>query len=152
MKKLTLISLSFLIFASGCSSTTVIPGSSLKTKNKTIIFTCLSGLTTSNRAAQIQECASSCENIYLLDGGTNAWEQAGLPIEKATTGCSLDIMRQVQIAAGSLILLGALLGWLVSPYFFLICAFVGAGLLFAGITGFCGMVHLLNKMPWNKIS
>ena len=120
-------------------------------KNKTIIFTCLSGLTTSNRAAQIQECAGSCEDIYLLDGGTNAWEQAGLPLEKATTGCSLDIMRQVQIAAGSLILLGALLGWLVSPYFFLICAFVGAGLLFAGITGFCGMVHFLNKMPWNKI-
>lgn len=120
-------------------------------ENKPVIFTCLSGLTTSNRAAQLRECAGACEEIYLLEGGLNAWEKAGFSVEKAEAGCSLDIMRQVQIAAGSLILIGALLGFLFSPYFFLICAFVGAGLLFAGITGFCGMVKFLNQMPWNKV-
>lgn len=59
-------------------------------------------------------------------------------------------MRQVQIAAGSLVLLGVILGYGVSTGFFLLSAFVGAGLLFAGVSGFCGMARLLMKMPWNR--
>nr|WP_234396003.1 DUF2892 domain-containing protein [Neisseria subflava] len=58
-------------------------------------------------------------------------------------------MRQVQTIAGSLILLSVLAGWLVSPWFYLIDVMVGAGLLTAGLTGFCGMARLLAKMPWN---
>ena len=54
-----------------------------------------------------------------------------------------------QTIAGSLILLGVLAGWLVSPWFYLIDVMVGAGLLTAGLTGFCGMARLLAKMPWN---
>ena len=59
-------------------------------------------------------------------------------------------MRQVQIAAGALALLGVLLGALVAPAFFGIAAFVGAGLVLAGVSGFCGMAHLLAAMPWNR--
>lgn len=59
-------------------------------------------------------------------------------------------MRQVQIAAGALVLLGVILGYGVAPGFFLISGVVGAGLLFAGISGFCGMARLLMKMPWNR--
>ena len=120
-------------------------------ENQVVIFSCLSGLRTKNNADVLQQCACSCSEIYLLEGGLRAWEKAGLPIEEREGGAVLDIMRQVQIVAGSLILLGAVLGWLVSPWFFLICAFVGAGLLFAGITGFCGMAVLSMKMPWNRI-
>lgn len=59
-------------------------------------------------------------------------------------------MRQVQIAAGLLILCGVVLGYSVSSGFFLLSGFVGAGLLFAGVTGFCGMARLLKVMPWNR--
>jgi predicted branched-subunit amino acid permease len=62
----------------------------------------------------------------------------------------LPLERQVRIAAGSLVLLGAVLGWLVQPGFFALSAFVGAGLVFAGITDFCGMGIVLSKMPWNS--
>lgn len=62
----------------------------------------------------------------------------------------LPLMRQVQIAAGSLILLGVVLGYAVGSAFFLLSGFVGAGLILAGVTGFCGMARLLDKMPWNR--
>ncbi|MBL0811046.1 DUF2892 domain-containing protein, partial [Klebsiella michiganensis] len=62
----------------------------------------------------------------------------------------LPLMRQVQIVAGALILLGVALGYAFSSGFFLLSAFVGAGLTFAGITGFCGMARLLALMPWNR--
>ena len=60
------------------------------------------------------------------------------------------IMRQVQPLPAGLILFGVLAGWLVSPWFYLINAAVGAGLLTAGLTGFCGMARLLANMPWNR--
>jgi predicted branched-subunit amino acid permease len=59
-------------------------------------------------------------------------------------------MRQVQIAAGSLVVIGVLLGALVHPGFYALSAFVGAGLVFAGVSGFCGMARLLVLMPWNR--
>ena len=59
-------------------------------------------------------------------------------------------MRQVQIAAGALILAGVILSVTVNPAFLGLSAFVGAGLTFAGVTGWCGMAHLLALMPWNK--
>ena len=62
----------------------------------------------------------------------------------------LELQRQVQIGAGSLTLLGVLLGLLASPWFYAIPAFVGAGLVTAGVTGFCGMARLLMRAPWNK--
>ena len=82
---------------------------------------------------------------YILEGGLLAWKSVGLPI--VADRAALDIMRQVQIIAGSLILLGVLAGWLVSPWFYLIDVMVGAGLLTAGLTGFCSMARLLAKMP-----
>ena len=65
---------------------------------------------------------------------------------------SIDIMRQVQIAAGSLVLLGVLLGFFVRPEFYLLSGLIGAGLVFAGLSGWCGMAKLLELMPWNRSS
>jgi hypothetical protein len=62
----------------------------------------------------------------------------------------LELQRQVQIGAGSLALAGTLLGILLSPWFFVVPAFVGAGLITAGVTGFCGMAHVLMRAPWNR--
>ena len=74
---------------------------------------------------------------------------AGLPLF-VDKRAPIPIMRQVQITAGSLVLLGAILGTWVAPAFYGLSAFVGAGLMFAGISGWCGMAKLLAFMPWNR--
>lgn len=85
-----------------------------------------------------------------VEGGTQAWADAGLPVVRGKKSISLE--RQVRIAAGSLVLLGAVLAWLVHPGFIGLSAFVGAGLLFAGLTNTCGMGMLLARMPWNRVA
>jgi rhodanese-related sulfurtransferase len=89
-------------------------------------------------------------NVVNVEGGTLACVEAGLPVVRGKKAIALE--RQVRIAAGSLVLLGALLGWLIHPAFIGVCAFVGAGLLFSGITDTCGMGLLLARMPWNRCS
>jgi len=93
--------------------------------------------------------AAGVTNIQSIDGGTAAWEKAGLPCVRGTSRV-ISLERQVRIAAGSLVLLGVTLGWFVHPGFFGLSTFVGAGLVFAGITDHCGMGMLLGKMFWNR--
>lgn len=88
------------------------------------------------------------ENVVNVAGGTAAWDAAGLPVRRGQKAISLD--RQVRIAAGSLVFAGAALGYFVHPYFIGLSAFVGAGLVFAGITDTCGMGMMIAKMPWNR--
>jgi rhodanese-related sulfurtransferase len=87
-------------------------------------------------------------NVVNVEGGTLACVAAGLPVMRGTKTISLE--RQVRIAAGSLVLLGAVLGWFVHPAFIGLSAFVGAGLVFSGITDTCGMGLMLARMPWNR--
>lgn len=88
--------------------------------------------------------------VVNIDGGTQAWEQAGLPVVRGKKAISLE--RQVRIAAGSLVLIGVVLGAFIHPYLLGLAAFVGAGLVFAGITDTCGMGMLLARMPWNQVA
>jgi rhodanese-related sulfurtransferase len=87
-------------------------------------------------------------NVINVEGGTQACAATGLPLLRGKKAISLE--RQVRIAAGSLVLVGVILGWLVHPAFFGLAAFIGAGLTFAGITDTCGMGMLLARMPWNR--
>lgn len=87
-------------------------------------------------------------HVVNVDGGTTAWETAGLPVVRGRKTMSLE--RQVRIAAGFLVFAGVALGWFVQPGFFGLSAFVGAGLMFAGITDTCAMGMLIAKMPWNQ--
>ena len=89
-----------------------------------------------------------CETFF-LEGGLEGWKKAGLPVALDRSQ-PIDLMRQVQIAAGSMVLTGVVLGALVNPGFYALSGFVGAGLLFAGVSGFCGMARILGAMPWNK--
>ena len=107
-----------------------------------------SGARTKGNAPKLAAAAGKCET-YILDGGIDAWKKAGLPVALDRKQ-PIEIMRQVQIAAGSLVLIGVLLGVFVAPGFYILSGFVGAGLLFAGVTGFCGMANILALMPWNK--
>jgi rhodanese-related sulfurtransferase len=112
-----------------------------------VVLICHSG----GRAAMCQvQLDLHRPDVSVLKGGTQAWQADGRPvIGKANK--NLSIMRQVQIVAGTLILLGVLLSLLVHPGWLGLSAFVGAGLLFAGISGFCGMAIILAKMPWNRV-
>lgn len=87
-------------------------------------------------------------NVISVEGGTAGCEAAGLPVVRGKKCISLE--RQVRIAAGSLVIVGAVLGYFVHPAFIGLSAFVGAGLVFAGITDTCGMGMMLAKMPWNQ--
>jgi rhodanese-related sulfurtransferase len=88
-------------------------------------------------------------NVFTVDGGTKACVEAGLPVARGAKTMSLE--RQVRIAAGSLVLVGAVLGYFVHPYIIGLSAFIGAGLIFAGVTDTCGMGMLLARMPWNQV-
>ena len=114
--------------------------------SKPIYVICRSG----NRSAKACQklVSTGCDHVVNVDGGMIAWEQAGLPVVRGRKAVSLE--RQVRIVAGFLVLLGVMLGFL-HPAFYLLSAFVGAGLMFAGITDTCGMAMLLAKMPWNKV-
>lgn len=113
-----------------------------------VVFHCRSGMRTAAHTARLRAAAGDAP-CFILDGGIDAWREAGLA---TTTDRSqpLELMRQVQIAAGALVLAGVLLGLFVAPAFFGLSAFVGAGLVFAGATGWCGMANLLRVMPWNR--
>lgn len=108
---------------------------------------CRSGSRAQQACAQLQ--SAGLTNVVNVAGGTQAWDQAGLPIVRGKKAMSLE--RQVRIAAGLLVVLGVALGAFVHPYFLALAAFVGAGLVFAGITDTCGMGMLLARMPWNNV-
>lgn len=112
-----------------------------------VIFTCKSGMRTAGACDRLAARVSG--DAFVLDGGIDGWTRAGLPVV-TNAHAPLEIMRQVQIAAGLLVLTGVVLGFFVAPGWFGLSAFVGAGLTFAGITGFCGMARLLMLMPWNR--
>ena len=113
-----------------------------------LIFHCRSGARTKGNAPRLAAAAPKCES-YILEGGIDAWKKAGLPVALDRSQ-PIDLLRQMQITAGSLALLGILLGTWVNPGFYALSAFIGAGLVFAGVSGFCPMVRLLKLMPWNR--
>ncbi len=98
--------------------------------------------------AQQQFQDAGYENVINVEGGTDAWVGAGLPVVRGKKSISLE--RQVRIVAGFMVLVATLLGIFLHTYFAAIAAFVGAGLMFAGITDSCAMGMLIAKMPWNR--
>jgi rhodanese-related sulfurtransferase len=102
------------------------------------------------RQAAEKFLAAGYTNVTNVEGGTLAWEQAGLPVVRGKKAMSLE--RQVRIAAGTLVVIGTALGAFVHPAFLGLPAFVGAGLVFAGVTDTCGMGMMLARMPWNRVS
>lgn len=117
-------------------------------KDKIAVFHCRSG----NRTKMATDAILACgfKEAYCLPEGIEQLKKCNLPI--TVDKCApIDIMRQVQIAAGSLVVAGVLLGYFVSPYFVLISAFVGAGLINSGVTGSCYMAKMLSFLPWNRV-
>ena len=116
-------------------------------KDNPLYLICRSG--SRGRQAAERFLAAGYHNVFNVEGGTLEWERAGLPVVRGKKTISLE--RQVRIAAGSLVVLGTGLGVFLHPGFLALPAFVGAGLVFAGITDTCGMGMLLARMPWNQV-
>lgn len=123
----------------------VVPAS----KGRRLVLYCRSG----NRSGQAGRrlLMAGFAEVYHLRGGLLAWRDAGCPVEaRAGARRVPELMRQVQMTAGSLVLLGTVLGATVSPWFLVLSGGVGAGLFYAGAAGTCGMALLLSRMPWNR--
>lgn len=105
----------------------------------------------SRLAAEALEKAGFID-VVVVEGGTSEWEAAGYPVTRGTGKAVISLERQVRIAAGALIVVGVVLAWFVSPAFIFLSGFVGAGLVFAGITDFCGLGLLIAHAPWNTRS
>jgi rhodanese-related sulfurtransferase len=112
-----------------------------------IYVLCQAGARASKAIEQFER--AGCDDCVLVEGGTQAWIDAGLPVHRGVSYV-LPLMRQVQIVVGSLAAVGSILALTVNTWFAILPLFLGCGLLFAGITGRCGMALLLARMPWNR--
>lgn len=115
--------------------------------DEVVVFHCQSGNRTNQAASKVANL--NAKKVYLLEGGLSAWKQHKQPTKK-NDKAPLPLMRQVQIIVGFMVVLGVVLSFAVSQYFALLSAFFGAGLLFAGVTGFCGLARVLMILPYNK--
>lgn len=113
---------------------------------ETLYLTCLAGPRAQQAAERLQQ--AGFDNIALIEGGTQGWQQEGLPLQRC--GKAIALERQVQIAIGSLLVMKVLLGFSVHELFFALTAVVGTGLIVAGTTRWCGMAKLMARMPWNR--
>jgi rhodanese-related sulfurtransferase len=117
------------------------------TNKQTIYVHCRSGKR-GQQAIEKLTAAGVTAELVNVEGGIMAWDEAGHPTNSLTN--RLPLMRQVFLAAGTLIMIGYIGSYLINPYLLLIVPFVGVGFLLSGSTGWCGMAMLLSKMPWNK--
>lgn len=114
---------------------------------QTIYVHCRSG-NRSQKAIDLMKSLGVKAELVNVSGGLLAWGKAGFATVSLTN--RMPIMQQTLLAAGSLVLVGYVLSAFVHPAFIFLSVFVGAGLAFAGLTGWCGMSYALSKMPWNK--
>lgn len=116
-------------------------------KDARCVVICAKGGRASNAAKQL--AAAGMTNLQVLEGGITAWEAAGLPVQSSGKKV-MALDRQVRIAIGVLVLTGFTIGHWIHASGFWLCAFMGAGLIFSGVTDFCGLALLLAKAPWNR--
>ncbi len=139
------------IVGSECCALSGFDESALRSRfaGQRVVFYCRSGKRAAEAAQRFQ---SGGDPVFCIAGGMQAWKDAGLATEVPAAAPRVDVMRQTQMVIGSFVLAGTLLGAFVSPWFLLLSGFMGAGLLFAGASGTCGMASLLGRMPWNRVS
>jgi len=125
------------------------PGSLSLPKDQPVYLLCRGGQRAAKAADKLAKAGFT--RPIVVEGGTLAWIEANLPVTRSAVKI-ISLERQVRIAAGAMVFTGVLLAHFVDARFIWLSGFIGAGLVFAGITDFCGMGLLLAKMPWNKRS
>lgn len=120
----------------------------LPSTEKPIVIHCMSGKRSADACTKLLATDPSLD-VYSLKGGIIAWQEAFCNVKKS--GCNiLPLDRQTQIVAGSIAFFGTFFGTFIHHAFYILPGFIGAGLIFAGLTGWCGLAKLIAKMPWNK--
>jgi len=125
-----------------------ISNQNLPQTDKKIIIYCQKGARGKSACLKLNK-KDNANIVYNLEGGIEAWEQAGFHVV-STKSSAMSLDRQVQLTIGLLVLLSSMTSYYLSPVFIFISAFLGICLIFAGVTGTCGLVVLLAKMPWNQ--
>ena len=120
----------------------------LPSTQRPIVIHCRSGKRSADACAKLLAINPSLE-VASLEGGIVAWTQSGFNVKRSGSNI-LPLDRQTQITTGFIAFSGTILGALINPGFYILSGFIGAGLMFAGLTGWCGMAKLLAKMPWNR--
>lgn len=116
-------------------------------KDSPVYILCKSGVRATQAAEKFLE--AGLESPVVVEGGTDAWVTAGLPVERRGRNV-IPLDRQMRATAGTFIFLGSLLALTVNPLFVWIPLFMGCGLVFSGITGLCPMTDVIARMPWNR--
>jgi rhodanese-related sulfurtransferase len=116
-------------------------------KDRPLLLVCRSGKRAAQAAQKLEQLGF--QNLAILEGGMEAWQQARLPVAVASRK-PWSLERQVRVMAGGMVVVSGILGLVVTPWFFGWTLFVGAGLVFAGVTDVCMMASLLGKLPWNR--
>ena len=114
---------------------------------KKVVLHCVMGMRSAQAGQKLLDAGFT--TVYNFRGGVQAWKDAGYATARGQR-TPLSLQRQVQIASGSLVLLGTLLGGIVSPWFLLLSGAVGVGLVYAGVSGTCVMTTLLARLPYNQ--
>lgn len=118
--------------------------------DRKIVFQCQKGGRGGQACAAVGASAPGGQPVFNLDGGIEAWRDAGLPLVATEAASRLSIFRQVQIVVGLLVVVSVLAGFAFGPAGFVVAGLFGAALATAGVTGWCGMAILLNRAPWNR--
>jgi len=114
---------------------------------KKVVLHCVMGMRSAQAGQKLLDAGFT--TVYNFRGGVQAWKDAGYATARGQR-TPLSLSRQGQIAAGSLVLLGTLLGVIASPWFLLLNGVVGVGLVHAGVSGTFGMATLLARLPYNQ--
>ena len=114
-------------------------------RERPAVFYCRSGRRAKDNTGALE--GRGFATTYLMEGGLEGWEKAGLPVVRRTV--PLPMPRQIQMAAGCLVFIFSLLSFRI-PIFTWLTLFVGGGLMFAGYSGICLMAGVLARMPWNR--
>jgi rhodanese-related sulfurtransferase len=117
-------------------------------KDGCVYLICKSGRRSKMAQQKLEDLPRS---IICIDGGIDDMEiDRSLQFNHSSSKV-ISLERQVRIAIGSFTVTGVILGSFVHPAGYFLSAFVGIGLMFSGITDWCGMGLLIAKMPWNKV-
>lgn len=119
-------------------------------KDSEIVLVCKSGTRANLALNEIKKFHITDKNFQVFEGGINAWKSANKEVICGHSSV-IPLIRQMQLGAGFIILSSFILSYFVNPNFVYGALFVGTGLTIAGLTGFCGMIMVLQKMPWNKV-
>src|SRR5712692_5611945 len=114
---------------------------------KKVVLHCVMGMRSAQAGQKLLDAGFT--TVYNFRGGVQAWKDAGYATARGQR-TPLSLQRQVQIVSGSLVLLGTLLGVIASPWFLVLSGVVGVGLVYAGVSGTCGMATLLAQLPYNQ--